>query len=432
MRVGFTDPQGPRLWRMAPYAAPILLLYLSVFGPIHDVAAAVMGVGSVALFNMIGLFALRQRRARRVDLELGPGYIDIKKGGSRNQRIYAKDLTGATTARTETGLLLTLQHRGRDQPITVEVESETDAEKMRHALGIGHGGFGTIAWRTHTDNTLRAAWVGRLLAAAIALLTIGITLGVSSEAGLVIGFLLGQFGLVGAVLGLVGLRSKGPDPSIVMAAEGLRLKTPRGWFALPYDAIAEVADHERGLVFSVPPPYFSVAVERVGPTLGGPSERDRQVIVSQILAASQRARGLGPQKQDATGRVDVLRRNGESPRDWLVRLDMAGQMLSAGSGYRGHSLDAEDLWAVLEDPEAEPELRAAAARVLRHSPATDARVRIDAAVAAVRDEVTNRRLRIAVQDDLDGACQELALLDVTEPLRRATAMPTPTRPTHER
>jgi hypothetical protein len=98
-------------------------------------------------------------------------------------------------------------------------------------------------------------------------------------------------------------------------------------------------------------------------------------------------------------------------------------MLSSGHGYRGNTLDAEDLWTILEDPEAEPVLRAAAARVLRHSPAPDARVRIDAAVAAVRDESTNRRLRIAIQDDLDGASQELAFLDASEPRQQAMHVP---------
>jgi hypothetical protein len=43
-------------------------------------------------------------------------------------------------------------------------------------------------------------------------------------------------------------------------------------------------------------------------------------------------------------------------------------------------------------------------------------VRIDAALAAVRDEQTNRRLRIAVRDDLDGASQALAFLDAEERL----------------
>jgi hypothetical protein len=412
---------------MAPYALPILLLLFAIYGPIEGEPATLFGLASVALFNLLGVFPLRQRTPRNAELECGPGYVDVKKTGTRNQRIYARDITGATTARTRTGLILTLQHQMRDQPITLEVAGDAEAEKVRHALGIGHGGFGTIAWKTHGDSTHRAAFVGRLLAAGVALLTIALAVGISSEAALFAGIFLGQFAAVGAVLGVAGLAAKGPGPSIVMAAEGLRLKTRLGWFALPYEAVHALETFGRELVFTVPPPYNRVAVDRVGVTMGGPSERDQKVLVSQIMAAAQRARGLGPQKDDVSGRVDVLRRNGESPRDWLVRLDMAGQMLSAGPGYRGNTVDAQDLWAILEDPDADAELRAAAARVLRHSPAPNTRIRIDAAVAAVRDEPTSRRLRIAIKDDLDGASQELAFLDAAEPPAEARARAVGTR-----
>ena len=63
-------------------------------------------------------------------------------------------------------------------------------------------------------------------------------------------------------LGLTGLFAKGPEPSVIMTPEGLRLKTPHGWFALPYDGIQNLDDHPRGFVFAVPPPYHTVAVER--------------------------------------------------------------------------------------------------------------------------------------------------------------------------
>jgi hypothetical protein len=221
---------------------------------------------------------------------------------------------------------------------------------------------------------------------------------------------------VGAVLGFAELMERGRQPTIVMASEGLRLKTRLGWFALPYDGVQNVDDEPRGFVFNVPPPYHTVAVEQLSAMMGGLGQSDRGTVVAQIMAAALRARGLGPHKQDVSGRVEVLRRHGESPRDWLVRLDMAGQMLAAGSGYRGNTLDAEDLWSVLEDPEAEADLRAAAARILRHAPNT--KVRIDAAVAAVRDEATSKRLRVAIADDLDAASQELAFLDATDPKRR--------------
>jgi hypothetical protein len=101
---------------------------------------------------------------------------------------------------------------------------------------------------------------------------------------------------------------------------------------------------------------------------------------------------------------------------------MAGQLLASGPGYRGNTLDTEDLWAILEDPEAEAELRAAAARVLRHSRQPETRTRIDAAVAAVRDDDAQRRIRIAIAEDLDEASHELGALDAQSPPFRAAQM----------
>ena len=208
-----------------------------------------------------------------------------------------------------------------------------------------------------------------------------------------------------------------------MAAEGLKLQGRQGWFTVPYDHVQSIEQVRGALRFVVPPPYHFADVDEAGNLLGaglGPDDRDG--LIKQIMSAAARARGLGASKTDVTGRVDVLRRNGEGPRDWLARLDMAGRMLEATSaGYRGHTLDHDDLWNVLEDPEAEADLRAAAARVLRHSSKPDTRQRIDAAVAAVRDESVNRRLRVAIHDDVDAASQELAMLDAQDPLPGARA-----------
>lgn len=419
MHVAFTDSQGPRVFRAAPYALPLLLFCFAIFGPVHGAPATLTGLAAVGIFNLMGVVGFRQRKPRAAELECSAGYVDVKRSGSRNQRIRAQDITGATTARTRSGLLLTLQHRHRDQPVTIELANEADASKVRHALGIGHGGFGVLAWKTQPDSNGSSAFIGNWVSFGAVLLTLAISLAISHDAGLVVGILLGFPGFIGSVLGLGGLLSKGPQPTVVMTADGVRLRTSKGWFSLPYDGVRGIEEHLGGVAFGVPEPYHSVNVQGVGPARGGLSAADSKVLAAQIMAAAQRARGLGPQKDDVTGRLDVLRRNGENPRDWLVRLDMAGQMLSAGQGYRGNTLDAQDLWAILEDPEAEPDLRAAAARVLRHAPTPDARVRIDAAVAAVRDDATNRRLRIAIRDDLEGATEELAFLEATEAQAKA-------------
>jgi hypothetical protein len=388
------------------------MMLTAIFGPFSGATSGWLALASVAGFMLSGLLPMRQSRLRPVELVCGPGYVEVKGALTRNQRIATKSIIGASTARTARGVLLTLAHSGRDQPITIEVATEAEAERIRRALAVGHGGFGTLEWRTAPSGTKKAATVGRIMALVLGALIVTVAVAAPEDLALGLGIMFGQFGIIGAILGVVGWFAKPPATTVVMAADGLRLFTPRGWFNLPYANILDVDVQQGNIVFRVPPPYHMVTVVAPRGWGGaGLSADDIDALVAQIRSAGLRARGLGPHKQDVTGRVDVLRRNGESPRDWLVRLDMAGQLLASGSGYRGNSLDAEDLWAILEDPEADAELRAAAARVLRHSNQPETKTRIDEAVAAVRDDQTHRRLRIAIDDDLDGASHELTTLD---------------------
>lgn len=413
--MSFSDPQGPRAYRLLALLPAVLLLALAFSELFESGTSVAMGLAGLLSLNFVGILPPRQTRKKPTELETGPGWIRIKGAGLRSQRIHAKSLRGATTARTATGILFTLAHADRDQPITLEVESDADAERVRQALGIGHGGFGEVAWRTTAGGNARSALVGRLLSLGFGSLLALVAASAGAGAAIALGIVLFPVLLPGLILSITGALSKTSDASVVMSAEGIRLQTPRGWFQLPYNAVLGIEERRSAVVFQVPPPFHEVGVEISSVMSGGASAEDRAHMQRQIMSASDRARGFGPQKEEVAGRVEVLRRKGESPRDWLMRLDMAGQMLGAGPGYRGHAFDAQDLWTILEDPDADAELRAAAARVLRHAPEPQTRVRIDAAVAAVRDPGTARRLRIAVEDDLEEASQELAVLDANLP-----------------
>ncbi|AKV04786.1 hypothetical protein AKJ09_11449 [Labilithrix luteola] len=415
MRAAFFDAQGSRLARTLPYAASALAFLAACTAPVSGGQTLLLLAFAGSLFCLAGGLAFRPSRARAVELVCGPGHVDVKNAGLRSQRIEAKSIVGATTARTERGILLTLAHAKRDQPIEIEVESEADAERIRHALGIGHDGFGTVGWRTVSDGTAKIARTCRLVLAALGLLTCFFGWTGSEGASILMG-ILGFFAMTFAgPVSVAGYFVKPGAPSVEMTPHGVRLMTPRGWFNVPYADILGIETQQGWLQFIVPPPHPPIWVQTQRGALSfGVRDEDERALKAQILTAAARARGHGPRKEDVTGRVGTLRRNGENPRDWLVRLDMAGQMLSGTSGYRGHNLDQQDLWMVLEDPDAEAELRAAAARVLRHSPEPEARVRIGNAVAAVRDERANKRLRIAVEDDLDAATLELGLLDAEE------------------
>lgn len=418
------DAQGPRRWRFLPYVVPILLLVGAIFAQFLDGGVrGLMFAFSVMLGSIIGLVPQRQQKKRDAELVCGPGYVEIQKAGTRSQRVHAKQVYGATTARTRNGISLVLAHSERDEPIVIEVADEGEADQVRKALGIGHGGFGTIAWRTVMGSQRKGALVGKVLALFSTAMITGAALWGSWDAKILSSTFLGMFGAAGVIFSIVDWLTHSAEPTVIMAPEGLRLRTTRGWFLLPYHQILGVEVEHDHLFFKVPEPWFQVAVPINGSLFGtGLSEEDRAALVAQIRSASERARGLGPQKHDPSARLDPLRRNGASVREWLERLDMAGQMLAQSTaGYRGNTLEPEDLWAILEDPEAETELRAAAARVLRHSNLPETRVRIDAAVAAVREASANKRLRVATSDDLEAASLELAQLEAEEAKNRLPA-----------
>ncbi|MCL2723849.1 MAG: hypothetical protein FWD69_05370 [Polyangiaceae bacterium] len=392
MRAAFLDPQGGKLTRLLPFIVLLALIIAGANTQNRDLNILAVVLVFVAAF--LPMLPLRQRRARSVEIACGPGFMDIKKAGLRSTRIRAKSIVGATTARTSRGVLLTLSLKGRDEPIAIEVEHDADADRIRKALGVGHYGFGTIGFRTAPS-----------------------PIGWSNLAWL---FLTGPFGVLLFKLTKL-LYGHGP-PNIVMMPEGLRILTPRGTYDVPYACVRDVERSKGSVTVSTTFPNVPRVDVPAAGTWRGLSDEAMRNFKAQVMSAVSRAQGMGTQKEDVSVRVDNLRRRGESPREWLSRLDTVGQLLSTSAGYRSHSIDAADLWTVLEDPDADVELRTAAARVLCHSREPNARVRVDASLATAHDSATNK-LRIAVEDNLEIASTQLDYLDAIDgrtkgPLRR--------------
>jgi len=349
------------------------------------------------------------------ELVTGPGWVEVRRAGLRDQRIRAKDIVGASTAEVEGGVLLTLAHKARRTPILLEVATEDDAEVVRRALGIGHGGFGALSWQaTRTGLTTwgilgRIAWaVGPFVILALKQFAPSVKF-------------LGVFALLGMMLGLVltfvdwfsGLAL--PAPPIGMDARGVTVWTKAGWSLVPYAEIGDVRVEPDRIVLETSRGEVATERSRFAWNGEGLSDEDARALAAQVTSAARRARGQGRPKDDRASQLETLRRRDDEPaREWLLRLDALGRTLDGG-GYRGTSLDTKDLLSVLDDPEADPALRAGVARVLRSSAVPDAKIRIDAAVATTHDEQAARFLRVATGDDLDAAAFEIGS---AEPARR--------------
>ena len=81
------------------------------------------------------------------------------------------------------------------------------------------------------------------------------------------------------------------------------------------------------------------------------------------------------------------------------------------SGYRGNALSVVDLWAALEDDDAHAHVRAAAARVLCLTAHDGVRARVDSTLGRVRDDSAAKRIRVAMEPDLEVASRELEALE---------------------
>ncbi len=412
MRAKVFDPVGPPLYRLLPWLLSPLAFVLACALPVGDAATFSLFIAS-GLFLCLTPFIPPRIGPRQAELEFHPGYVAIKKGGRLNQKIRAKDILGATTALVPEGVLLTLNHKKRKNvPIQLVVKSLDEVKKVRDALGIGHDGFGTVFFSTEPQTGRTGDAVLRGLSAMGFLGAAAMHFGEGGDG--YIAFVV--MAIIGALVGLL-VKASGSSsvaPYVAMRADGVHVFGPLGWRVIPYAAIAGIEEQPDGIAIVLHPPYPPVFV-KAKPTMfmyQGLSREERTLAVAQLLSASQRAHGAAPPKPETTTRVDILKRNGEAPRSWLARLDVAAQTVGNQS-YRGGSLDEADLWTILEDPDADVEMRAASARLLKdRSP--DARIRVDTIIGAVRQEGAQKRIRIALTDDLESAGRELETLEREE------------------
>ncbi len=411
MRVRFCDPQGPRWLKLAAILPSVVLWTLAAFGPWIAAPASYLACVGAALTLPALLFMPHQGRPRPADVVCGPGFIRVNGAGTRSQRIRARDIAGCSTARGPDGIVLTIEHVRRDHPITIEVETEAEADEIRRSLGIGHDGFGMIGWSTLMGPTQKTGVAAAVFVAFTALARFT-------------GPGAWMFSTIAVAFAFFAIFARAGVRTIAMRPDGLQIFTPRGWAMVPYAHLLGVEIIKRGMLFRTVAGTLPVETPGFLPgwSLG---EHTKATLALQVESAAARARGDARARPPFSDRIGGLRRGGEAARSWLARLDATGQVLGqagGGGGYRDTSLDTEDLWTLLEDPDADPELRAAAARVLRHLDLPEARVRIDAAVAATRIEGTTKRLRIALQDDVDKASHDLERLETDENLERAKRM----------
>jgi hypothetical protein len=369
------------------------------------IAMASFGLGPAVALLTSALLALRSPRTTQVTVS--PGLVRVGTGPFA-MRIVPADVLGASTARRSDGVSLALSLRSQPTtPLELRFAHEDDARAVMTALGVGHGGTGTLTWQltpswlTVLDRILRVVGGLAWLAAGVGLLGSGLGWG---DAAPVLGLatLAALASLVAMLVVFVG-RAAGAAV-LQLDRRGLGFgQSGLPWGRLQWDEIegatavagALRVDTRKGPVFIPLPPRTTEATARH--------------MLAQVLSAAKRAHGLGPGAPDHSQVADLARGAREPVRAWLARIDgLVGQ----GFGYRGRPLGVVDLWALLEDPDAAPDARAAAARLLARVAPDELRVRIAPVLSAVADDGPRRRIYVASHvTETERAAQELEALE---------------------
>ena len=404
MRARLHDRNGPRtLTRgVAAAAAGVLAITLPwVFGDAPSPLAATTALLALAVLPLTRVPPLRFG-PRDVLLDVRTGDLHVR-AGLRSFHIRAPEITGATVSRHGAACALTLSlSTRRGMPVTLVFANDSEAEEVRAALGLGHGGRGETYWRTEWDGTATLlAWTTTAIVAVGALFATH----VGEETG-------GVFTVLSVVAGLFGLVltwaaspaiKPGMGRRVALRPEGAYLPTPTGHCFAEYEKLGRVDPADGALVCQVGDEPFVLVRSRTLPAA------EIELIASHLTSAKRRALGEGPLAVDVRERLRVLERGDAPLGAWLARLEG----IAVGGGYRGGAVEADDLRVAVGDPDLDVELRVAAARVLaRVDP--EVRVRVAELANTAPNAPRARALRVAT-GDLGELTDALGALEAVEP-----------------
>ena len=385
-------------------APPPSLVWLLPFALLWTLAAVfVAPVWPAALLAALGtalaLGARPRRRPREVILSCQPGSVRL---GARGSLLRAREIVGATTARHDGRVSLLLEHsRRRRKPIVLSLPDDAALHAVCDSLGIGHHGFGVVDAVATAPSfmPLRQGLSGMTL--ALLLGTLLSTRWVASDvlALLTMVTLLASFATLMMFLQELGAAR----PILRLTSQGVYVPSLMGGSTfVPFLGIERVDVLRNGLSLTLTqaggrPMITLVPAQPSRWAREGLSAAELEHLAAQIRAASERAHGRFALKDEPSSAIEMLRRQqGETLRAWFSRLDTLG---TGTAGYRTTTVESADLWKVLEDPEAEADLRSAAARLLARR-APEVRTRVGDVLAAVRDERVRTRIAASVDDEL--------------------------------
>jgi hypothetical protein len=323
----------------------------------------------------------RKRSPVRMVVSEGSLYLDGTRVATRDE------VVGISVTTTEAGPLVSIALHDR-RTLDLGVESEARIAELRTALSLGLAHPASRDFRGHTP-----------LGCIGSILTVGISIAVAYSAvgDLPLGVAWGTlFPLV--LLGSPLLIARLGHTTVTCGEDAIHVKH---LFASHFVAYAHIR--------SVHTPSRSVVViktkDRDVHAIELPTSNDASALVAEARNRMATQRSAGDESL-----VALLTRGDRSTTEWLGAT--RNRAKPGTEGYRTASLPDEQLWGVLEDPNADPTARVAAAVALRaqagaeRSPDLARRVRVAAGTTAFP------QVRIALEGVVDASDDEQVITHV--------------------
>jgi hypothetical protein len=315
----------------------------------------------------------------------------------------ASDLRAASTAQLSDqrcGIAL-VRHEEGDPLLWLELDSEDDVDRIRRALGVGHAGFGQLRWPPRRGVFHNRATAADMLAslgwlAIIAAVCLG-------ETEVALGLLLPVVPLTLVAMVLATAANPGRQV-LALTPQGIDALVDGEAVHLPWSRVVDVETSGDALVIRT-----AEGDKRI--RMRSALANEREHVAAQVRSAARRSRGEGPLPPEISPSLAILSPRDEGKREWLERIEGTAAAMAHGEGYRHVGVEPRDLWSALESPDTPAPVRAAAARILARIAPEEAGERIARALAMEHDADTRRRIRVALEEDLDVAAHELELLD---------------------
>ena len=410
-RARISDPIGPRWTRMLLPSLAIVTLVLDYLWAALDNASPGPAFYLAALLLLFARPLLGRHRSRNCQLTLLPGKVRVRDAGLLNQDIETADVSGASTSVGQDGTTtIAIARTARmGRPLHFEVPEREKASEIRQALGIGFGGYGTLAWKL-TGGTFELVTNIARIAGGLAALTLAYR-AMSDEPTSVLMWFMLVCSLAAVYVGPFFRQDAAVRNGTIWFNEaGVFHAADKKTTHVPYADIADVSVDGRAMrIDTTTANPVTIPLRRASHSLDGASELEIAHITAQVRDAGRRAHGEVQASETATGVELLMRSSSDEPRAWLDRLDSTATTM--GGGYRSVNLTKESLLRALDDPDAAPDVRVGAARVLYRIAGEEATARVAEVCETVRDPGLKKRLRVVMTDDLDEAVAELAVLD---------------------